>query len=273
MSKPSIISFIQQHRHAFDAAVPDAHGWQGLEQALNRLKTADSIERAILFDRLLLDADEPKTQVWDLIAAHLDTKDCVQLDDLECFIHSNRTGLDQAEPTPKVWTAIESAVASSAKTGPIQSIPPLRLTWSKILIRAAAAIALLVAGVGLGIWYSGAQQQREAMAMSDVSSEYAELERYYQQKINSDKQKLANFTGYRPTEVADDLQQMDQIMLELQQELANVPIGNREQVVRAMIENYETKASVLRRVLEQLEKNDSSTPEDTNHKQHEFENL
>jgi hypothetical protein len=43
-------------------------------------------------------------------------------------------------------------------------------------------------------------------------------------------------------------------MLELRGELANVPPGNREQVVRAMIDNYKAKAAILERVLERLEK-------------------
>ena len=51
---------------------------------------------------------------------------------------------------------------------------------------------------------------------------------------------------------------------ELRQELANVPPGNREQVVRAMIENYKAKASILERVLERLEE---SKPNQENSKQ------
>ncbi len=42
-------------------------------------------------------------------------------------------------------------------------------------------------------------------------------------------------------------------MEQLRQELAIVPPGNREQVVRAMIENYKAKTAILQRVLERLE--------------------
>jgi len=272
MSRHTITSFIREHRHAFDEATPDAHGWKSIEQALIRLKTADRIEQSILFDRVLLDTEAPPPSVWAGIEHLLDTKDCNQLDDLACFIRNNRSALDTDVPDTKIWKTIESLVAAPVRTRPMSGVLPLRLSWSRILIRAAAAAVLLVSGIGIGVWYAKGQQPG-TMAMSEVSSEYAELEQYYQREITNKQQKLANFAGYHPTEVGDDLRQMDQIMIELQRELANVPTGNREQVVRAMIENYEAKASVLRRVLEQLEKKDSLTPEDTNSKQHEIENL
>jgi len=45
--------FIQQHRDAFDAAVPGAHGWPGLERMLGRLPDADALERQLMCDRIL----------------------------------------------------------------------------------------------------------------------------------------------------------------------------------------------------------------------------
>ena len=52
-----------------------------------------------------------------------------------------------------------------------------------------------------------------------------------------------------------DIEQLDKIMDELRRELASVPEGNRQQVVRAMIENYKSKTAILQRVLEHLEEN------------------
>ena len=59
--------------------------------------------------------------------------------------------------------------------------------------------------------------------------------------------------GSQSADVNVDLQQLDNIMTELKNEMANVPPGNREQVVRAMIENYKAKTSILQRVLERME--------------------
>jgi hypothetical protein len=64
---------------------------------------------------------------------------------------------------------------------------------------------------------------------------------------------LASIRGSQPAEVRADLEQLDKAMEELRLELANVPPGNREQVVRAMIENYQAKLIILKRVLERLD--------------------
>ena len=120
-------------------------------------------------------------------------------------------------------------------------------------MRAAAAIALLIVGAGLGLWYAGQQNtQNNGMTLGQVSVEYAELEHYYQRDIAAKQQQLVAYTGNN-SDVELDLQQLDGVMHELQQELANVPPGNREQVVRAMIENYKAKAAILERVLDRLQ--------------------
>jgi hypothetical protein len=79
-----------------------------------------------------------------------------------------------------------------------------------------------------------------------------------------------HFSGSRPAEVYTDLEQLDATMAELQQELATVPPGNREAVVRAMIETYEAKTNILKRVLERLQQMDS---ENTNSSKDEPNNV
>lgn len=269
----NIETFIRQYRADLDREVPDQHHWNSIERALKRFKTADGLERALLCDRVLLDDCFPSDQVWQRIEGTLDTGDCVDSADLECFITRHRAAFDTETPDVRIWSAIETAMKASEEADATRTaIKPARpsggLFSVRYLMRAAAGIALLAAGMGLGIWYAG-NGASQAMAMSQVSSEYAELERYYQSEINKNQQKLANFTGYQPAEINDDLQQMDNIMNELKTELANVPPGNREQIVRAMIENYEAKATVLRRVIEQLEKRDAAHSDNNNAIQHE----
>lgn len=251
-----IKNFIEQHRHAFDAALPGAHAWEGIDQTLDRLKTADGLERAVLLDRVLLDTALPPDAVWAAVEQTLDAAQAP--DELESFIRQHREAFDVETPDGRVWAAIEAA-APPAKKAKVVGMP-----WTRHLLRAAAAIALLLAGVGLGIWYAGLKET-PAMAMGDVSGEYREVEQYYQRDIAGKQQRLATFTGYQPAEVDEDLQQLDRIMSELRRDLANVPPGNREQVVRAMIENYKAKASILERVLERLE---DSRPDQHNSNQH-----
>ena len=256
--------FIEQHRNDFDGAIPGAHAWESVSQTLSRLQTADGMERAILLDRVLLDTETPAASVWAAVEKALDTAGRAKLDDLESFIRDNRSAFDAEAPDLRVWAAIEAATPAQKKAKTVG------IGWGHHLMRIAAAIGLLVAGVGVGLWYAGTQQTSN-MAMGEVSGEYREVEQYYQRDIAGKQQKLASFVGYQPAEVDEDLKQLDQIMSELRQELANVPRGNREQVVRAMIENYKAKASILERVLERLEE---SKPEKINStQQYETDNI
>lgn len=249
--KNSIEKFIRDHRPDFDAEVPGAGAWRAVEKSLDRLCTADGLEAEILLNRALLDTEAPSGQVWEQIERQLNGQSPESADPIEVFIRNNREALDSETPGLSVWANILKNVPSSgAKI--------VSLTWQRSIMRIAASIALLLAGVSLGIWYARSGET-PAMAMSEVSSEYAELEHYYQRDIAGKQQKLATFTGSQPAEVHEDMEQLDVVMTELQQELANVPAGNREQVIRAMIENYKAKAAILERVLERLEPANTET--------------
>lgn len=247
----SIEHFIRQHRAAFDAATPAAQTWESVEKAFDRLQHADELEATLLLNRMLLDTEAPSGQVWTGIEHFLDGRQNGNSDPLERFIRENREAIDSEVPDLKVWANITKATPAKAKT--------VRIGWQRSLLRAAASVALLVTGLGLGIWYARSSAP-PAMAMSEVSNEYAELEQYFQSDIAGKQQKLATFTGSQPAEVHQDLEQLDDMMAELKLELANVPEGNREQVVRAMIDNYKAKAAILERVLERL---DASTKTET----------
>jgi hypothetical protein len=238
--------FVQQHRPAFDAATPPDADWSCLEKALNRLPSACAIERPLLIDRPLLDTAEPAPHVWQNITAELDKHS--QADPLEAFIRQNREAFDDETPDLRVWSTISGNLEGSA--------PKMRTLWVARLSRVAAVAALLIAAVSAGIWYgqNNPAGTQEGMRLAEVSEEYAELERFYEGDIAVKQQKLVSYTGDQAdSDVFADLEQMDNVMAELRTELANVPPGNREQVVRAMIENYKAKAAILQRVLERLE--------------------
>lgn len=245
MNRPEKIEdFIREQRPAFDATAPGTHTWANIEKTLDRLRNADGLETALLTNRPLLDAETPADRVWSNIEQFLCGEKTKAPDALESFICNHREALDSEVPDLKVWANIVKETPAKAKI--------FRLTWQRSLLRAAASVALLVTGLGLGIWYARSGET-PVMAMSDVSNEYAELEHFFQRDIAGKQQKLAAFTGSQPADVHEDLDQLDNVMAELREELANVPEGNREQVVRAMIENYKAKAAILERVLERLE--------------------
>lgn len=242
--KDALNIFIQKHRDAFDAAVPGAHGWPGLERMLERMPQADALERQLMCDRVLLDTQAPAEHLWASIEHELDQQ--TENPDLERFIQNNREAFDTEMPRGSTWENITEAL-------PKQKAKVVHIGWTRSLMRIAASLALLVVGIGGGIWYERHGSADNGMAMSDVSNEYAELEQFYQRGISVKREKLASFSGSQPAEVAEDLEHLDEIMEQLRSELANVPPGNREQVVRAMIENYKAKTAILQRVLERLE--------------------
>lgn len=234
--------FIQNNRPAFDTAEPPPGLWDDIERSLDRLGSARGAERFVLLNRPLLDTAEPPTALWSTLEKNLGNAS----DPLECFIREQRDAIDIETPDLRVWAGIEKALQPQTNA--------MKVGWSRYLLRAAAAVALLVVGIGLGLWYAGARQTEIAgMTLSQVSGEYAELENFYQRDIAAKQQRLVSYSGSNGVEVQEDLQQLDLIMAELQQELAHVPPGNREQVVRAMIENYKAKAAILERVLERVQ--------------------
>lgn len=241
--------FVQQHRQGFDTATPSDETWRSIERTLQRLPAACAIERTLLFNRPLLDTTEPAAHVWNNIEQQLDAGKTT--DPLETFIRNNREDFDQETPDLSVWSNINGGLEGSA--------PKMRTMWISKISRIAAALALLITSVGIGVWYgqNNPNGSQAGMSLAEVSDEYAELERYYQGDIAVKQQKLVSYTSNdTEADVLNDLEQMDTIMEELRTELANVPPGNREQVVRAMIENYKAKAAILQRVLERLENQD-----------------
>ncbi len=238
----NIEQYIRQHREAFDYATPNQGVWACIEKSLDRMPAANSLEQQIFLQRPLFDSATPTDAVWQRIEQQLNGR---SNHTLEGFIRANRDAFDTHSPDEQLWTAIEKSIGG--KTAKV-----VQVHWQRTLMRIAAAAVLLIAGVNIGIWYANSSGQ-PGMALSDVSKEYAELEQYYQRDISAKKEKLASFATYQDAGVTEDLLQMDNVMNELRNELAKVPPGNREKVVRAMIENYKAKAAILGRVLEHLE--------------------
>lgn len=258
--------YIKQNRSAFDMAIPDPSVWNSIEKSLDRLPAADSLEQQIMTHRPMFDSAQPAENMWQRIEQSLDASSDQSL---EGFIKTNRAAFDTQTPDLNVWASIEKSISTTSRETKV-----VRVHWERSLVRIAAAVVLLIAGVNIGIWYSGSTAQ-PGMAMSEVSSEYAELEQFYQRDISAKREKLASFATYRDETVTADLVQMDNVMKELREELAHVPPGNREQVVRAMIENYKAKAAILERVLEHLEEQqpNQQQPATTNSGNHEVESI
>lgn len=245
--------FIEKNREAFDVATAPETVWANVDRVLERWPQADALEQCLLLDRPLLDTEAPSVGVWDKIQGVLDSVGGKDDTDLEAFIRDNRADFDVAVPNPKAWSAVERTL-----TAPETMTLRRGGQWQGWVVRIAAAVALLLTGLAGGIWYAKNDTapvvaSKDGIELREMSSEYAELQDYYERDIAGKQQKLATFSSNTNGELNNDLEQMDRIMAELRRELADVPPANREQVVSAMIDTYKAKAAILSKVLDQME--------------------
>lgn len=169
------------------------------------------------------------------------------MDKLEKFILDNRHHFDSEVPNLAIWSKILEKLDEK---------PAPRIIWIKYLRVAAAALVLLIAGGAMGAYWL--QSQNKVVTLADVSPEYAEMQQYFDQQIQSKIKLLANYK--QADSVKSDIQELDRMYQELLDELQNTPVGNREKVVQAMIENYQAKIDILEQVLEKLQLLNSTSP-------------
>lgn len=162
------------------------------------------------------------------------------MDKLEKFILEHRNDFDDEIPRLHVWAGIERKLNSGQR---------FRLRWIQRLSIAASVVVLLFSGVALGTWMTDAKNNTASLAT--VSPEYAEMQRYFEDEINSKLTRLANYD--QNSSVFQDIHDLDAMFRDLQRELQLTPPGNRGQVVQAMISNYKARIEILEQVLQKLQ--------------------
>ncbi len=202
------------------------------------MKVLDNLEQFIANHRTAFDTETPSVGVWESIENRLADDDI-----LEKFIETNRADFDTEIPHLKLWAAIDNQI------NPLKEYKVVRMSWMR---QAAAAIALLIVGAGLGIFFN---EKAEVKALSQATYEIApdlkEAESYYTKKVEV---KFSELVSYNPDpSVITDLKQIDEVQKELKKELENAPATAREEIVRRMIENYQIKLGILERVLNHIE--------------------
>ncbi len=161
-------------------------------------------------------------------------------DNLEDFIRTNREAFDQTQPDLKVWAGIDQALERKKQ----RRIVPL---WRSLSI--AASVALLI-GFGTFIGWQ-LQPTAPVPTLSDVAPEVEEMRQYYESQL---REKSAQLTSYEAgSAVREDLQQLEGFLHELQEELHEAPREQQEQLVKAMIENYQDRLEILERVLSRVQ--------------------
>lgn len=206
-----------------------------------------NLEQYITDNRGAFDTEIPNLKVWAAIEKQL----APELD-VETFIEDNRAEFDTEIPNLKIWAQIDKVVNRSSEK---------RFILRGVLLRSAAAIALLVVGATAGIFvYEKRENTLVEKQVEQVAPDFQKTEKFYDQQVQAKLTKLASYQNTDPS-VFSDLKQIDEIQEELKAELSNAPMSTREEIVRRMIENYQIKIGILERVLEQVEGNPSQNRE------------
>ena len=183
----------------------------------------------------------------------------IMQDGLEKFVKNNREAFDAKAPSFDLWENIEKELNEQKedKIVPMFAVKPAQNTFRRRIMRygSIAAVGLLLLTVG-GIigsqWFSNSDSSMAdvEISLSDVSDEYAETEAFYAQKVNASIKELKK-RNYDKS-ILEDIEELDEAFQELKKELGQSNAFSNEEIVHAMIENYQMKIEILERVLERL---------------------
>ncbi len=214
----------------------------------------DNLEKFIHDNRTAFDSETPNLSVWTGIENDLNA-------DVENFVRANRADFDTEIPNLKIWAAIDKTVNKSAQK---------RMLYRQWFGRIAAAITLLIVGASGGFYLKTKQEAREiAQTMEQIAPDFRKTEQFYTQKVQAELVKLASFQPETDPSVLADLKQIDEVQKELKQELEDAPVSAREEIVKRMIDNYKIKLGILARVLQHLEEYKINNSEEKERQQHE----
>jgi hypothetical protein len=226
----NIEKFLLDNREAFDTETPRTHLWANVA---GRLEQTDNLEQFITSNRVDFDLEVPSLKIWANIEKHL------KGENIEQFVRDNRYDFDSEMPNLKVWANVEKALPNQKDRAKV-----LTFNW---LRRAAAAVALLITGVGIGLFIN----QKSDNTMAITAPEFKEAEQFYNQKLETQMTKLVR---YNPDpSVLSDLKKVDEVRNELKIELEQTPDANQDEIIRRLIQNYQTKLGILEHVLNNME--------------------
>lgn len=199
---------------------------------------------------------EPPAGLWDRISNELDGDDdnrsgndnghqMSDEDSLETFVRVNRPAFDRADVPERTWQRIRKQLPGRV----MRLIPRERLNKYRAI--AAAAVLLLISTLFLGREMGiRAVQQQELAAIESVAPGFGEMEEYYQGEIDRTF-RLVSQQNDDPLLKAD-LEAIDRAMVELRDDLSQVPKEERAEVIANLIESYQIKLAILQKILDKL---------------------
>ena len=167
---------------------------------------------------------------------------------IEEIIRSNKDLFEEGEPSKGHFERFNRKLEArlGTTTAVKRSIVPYLLK--------AAVVTLLVTLSSLWTWDHFIRPSRNMMALSDVSSQYKEVENYYLHQVNFMENEISSVNFLNNTEqkevLTKELESMDSVYLQLQKDLKANP--DDERIINAMIEHYQTKLEVMTFIVNQL---------------------
>jgi len=159
------------------------------------------------------------------------------MDKLEKFIIENKDQINDRIPSPDVWDNIERDLAAAKAK---------RFSIVKFLGAGAAAIALLLVGVWLGVNFEVDDMDR---AISNSSfTDYKQTEQYYAVQVKNYLTEIKELDA--ESNIEEELKQLDEVYQELREELLASGVKNQDIIINAMIKNYQIKIGMLERIVD-----------------------
>lgn len=194
----------------------------------------------------------------------------IMQDDFEKFVRKNREEFDFKEPNIDLWANIEQQLNEKGeeKKSPLRAIvsdksTSIRRKMLRYASVAAVGLLLLTVGGVIGSQWSGGNYSNEPVAeisLGEVSDEYAELENYYSQQVSMNIEKLKKYNF--DENILEDIAELDVAFQELKRELGDTQVMSDEEIIHAMIENYQMKINILERVLERIPSKENNEKEE-----------
>ena len=135
-----------------------------------------------------------------------------------------------------------------------------------------AAVGILI--IMSSMWAYNEFLQPGSIKLSDISSDYKDVEFYYTMQVNSKIEQISNCvitdsTNYEET-MTKELTQLDSVYKQLQKDLNTYP--GDEKIIHSMILIYQTKLQVVSNILKQLKDFQKLNNTQTN-KQNHYESI
>lgn len=243
MEFDNLEQFILDNKAAFDQAKAPKETWEKINTSLvSSASELDALESFVKENRAGLDIKKTPDHLWSSIENSLGE---TQQDPLEELVTANKNAFNTAQVNPRVWNEIEKEFKEDKRKQRTAFI-------FKISKFAAAACFLLIVGAFIGgQYFSNGNNDDSNAAINSQIPQYDEMNQYYQGRIDN---KLIQLAGYNinDEEVNDDLKKLDDVFEELKMELLSSEHENNEALINAMLKNYETKISILEKVLEKV---------------------